>query len=165
MGTTPIPGTAAATPAPPSPFAATADDAGTRKCYDVAVIGGGVVGHGIAWAARRSGRTVALIDDAPGSGASWAAAGMLAPVSELHYQEEALLELMLESSRLWPAFAAGLEGTGLEGTGPEDRARERGTVPATSRRRPSPWGPTPPTAGRSRTCAWCNRPPGWRWSR
>ena len=74
--------------------------------YDVAVIGGGVVGHGIAWAAMRSGRSVALIDDAPGSGASWAAAGMLAPVSELHYQEEELLELMLESSRLWPAFAA-----------------------------------------------------------
>ena len=90
--------------------AAVADDDETRKCYDVAVIGGGVVGHGIAWAARRSGRSVALIDDAPGSGASWAAAGMLAPVSELHYQEEALLELMLESSRLWPAFAAGLEG-------------------------------------------------------
>jgi hypothetical protein len=31
---------------------------------------------------------------------------MLAPVSELHYQEEDLLELMLESSGLWPAFAA-----------------------------------------------------------
>lgn len=76
--------------------------------YDVAVIGGGVIGHGIAWAARRSGRTVALIDDAPGSGASWAAAGMLAPVSELHYQEEDLLALMLEGSRLWPAFAASL---------------------------------------------------------
>ena len=74
------------------------------------MIGGGVVGHGIAWAARQSGRSVALIDDAPGSGASWAAAGMLAPVSELHYQEELLLELMLESSRLWPAFAAGLAG-------------------------------------------------------
>ena len=89
-----------------------------EKYYDVAVIGGGVVGHGIAWAARRSGRSVALIDDAPGSGASWAAAGMLAPVSELHYQEEALLELMLESSRLWPAFAAGLEGgAGDTGTG------------------------------------------------
>lgn len=117
MGTTPVPGPAAATDAPPSPSTASADDAGTRKCYDVAVIGGGVVGHAIAWAARRSGRTVALIDDAPGSGASWAAAGMLAPVSELHYQEEALLELMLESSRLWPAFAAGLEGTG-----PEDNA-------------------------------------------
>ncbi|MGP4031410.1 FAD-dependent oxidoreductase [Pseudarthrobacter sp. 1C304] len=112
MGTTPVPGPAAARDAPPT--AGAADDAEARKCYDVAVIGGGVVGHGIAWAARRSGRTVALIDDAPGSGASWAAAGMLAPVSELHYQEEALLELMLESSRLWPDFAAGLEGTGLE---------------------------------------------------
>lgn len=93
-----------------APDTATPDDAETRECYDVAVIGGGVVGHGIAWAARRSGRSVALIDDAPGSGASWAAAGMLAPVSELHYQEEALLELTLESSRLWPAFAAALDG-------------------------------------------------------
>ncbi|QCB96876.1 glycine oxidase ThiO [Arthrobacter sp. PAMC25564] len=85
------------------------DDAASGVCYDVAVIGGGVIGHGIAWEAIRSGRSVALIDDAPGSGASWAAAGMLAPVSELHYQEEALLELMIESSRLWPAFAAGLD--------------------------------------------------------
>lgn len=75
---------------------------------DLAVIGGGVIGHGIAWEARRSGRSVVLIDDAPGSGASWAAAGMLAPVSELHFQEEDLLELMLESSGKWPAFAAGL---------------------------------------------------------
>jgi glycine oxidase len=33
---------------------------------------------------------------------------MLAPVSELHYQEEDLLELMLESSALWPAFAGDL---------------------------------------------------------
>lgn len=76
---------------------------------DVAVIGGGVIGHGIAWEARRSGRSVVLVDDAPGSGASWAAAGMLAPVSELHYQEEDLLELMLESSGRWPAFAADLD--------------------------------------------------------
>ena len=74
----------------------------------MAVIGGGVVGHGIAWGARRSGRSVALIDEAPGSGASWAAAGMLAPVSELHYQEEGLLELMLESSARWPEFASTL---------------------------------------------------------
>ena len=85
---------------------------------DVAVIGGGVIGHGIAWEARRSGRTVALVDDAPGTGASWAAAGMLAPVSELHYQEEELLALMLEAARLWPGFAAGLRsGPGEEDTG------------------------------------------------
>ena len=82
---------------------------------DVAVIGGGVIGHGIAFEASRAGRSVVLIDDAPGSGASWAAAGMLAPVSELHYQEEQLLELMLESSRLWPGFAAGIDA-GAAGT-------------------------------------------------
>jgi glycine oxidase len=78
---------------------------------DVAVIGGGVIGHGIAFEASRTGRSVVLVDDAPGSGASWAAAGMLAPVSELHYQEEQLLELMLESSRLWPGFAAAIDAS------------------------------------------------------
>ena len=83
---------------------------------DVAVIGGGIIGHGIAWEARQSGRSVVIIDDAPGTGASWAAAGMLAPVSELHYQEEELLELMLHSSRLWPEFAAGLEGQEPDGS-------------------------------------------------
>lgn len=86
--------------------------AAARLHADVAVIGGGVIGHGIAWEARRSGRTVVLIDKAPGTGASWAAAGMLAPVSELHYQEEELLELMLESSARWPAFAAALADGG-----------------------------------------------------
>lgn len=84
---------------------------------DVAVIGGGVVGHSIAWEARRSGRSVVLIDDAPGAGASWAAAGMLAPVSELHYQEEDLLELMLASSARWPGFAAELAAASGESPG------------------------------------------------
>ncbi len=84
---------------------------------DVAVVGGGVVGHAIAWEAQRSGRSVALIDDAPGSGASWAAAGMLAPVSELHYQEEDLLDLMLASSARWPGFIADLAAASGERTG------------------------------------------------
>lgn len=84
---------------------------------DVAVIGAGVVGHGIAWEIQRSGRSVALIDDAPGAGASWAAAGMLAPVSELHYQEEDLLELMLDASSRWPGFAAGVAAAAGTGTG------------------------------------------------
>ena len=90
------------------PTGSSSAGAPARIHTDVAVIGGGVIGHGIAWEARRSGRSVVVIDDAPGSGASWAAAGMLAPVSELHYQEEELLELMLQSSGLWPAFAANL---------------------------------------------------------
>ena len=77
---------------------------------DVAVIGGGIIGLGIAHEARRQGRSVVLIDPTPAAGATFAAAGMLAPVSELHYQEEDLLELMLESSRLWPAFIRSVHG-------------------------------------------------------
>ncbi len=85
---------------------------------DVAVIGGGVIGLGIAGEARRSGRSVVLIDPAPASGATFAAAGMLAPVSELHYQEEDLLELMLESSALWPDFERNVTGPSTgRGTG------------------------------------------------
>ncbi|MFJ4226265.1 glycine oxidase ThiO [Paenarthrobacter nicotinovorans] len=75
---------------------------------DVAIIGGGIIGLGIAHQARMLGRSVALIDPAPASGATFAAAGMLAPVSELHYQEEDLLDLMVESSRLWPSFVGSL---------------------------------------------------------
>lgn len=92
-----------------SPPAPGRDEPSRDISADVAVIGGGIIGHGVAWEARQSGRSVVIIDDAPGTGASWAAAGMLAPVSELHYQEEELLELMLHSSGLWPAFAAALQ--------------------------------------------------------
>jgi len=81
------------------------------------VIGAGIVGLGIAWAAVRSGRTVAVIDPAPANGATYAAAGMLAPVSELHYEEEDLLELTLASAARYPAFVAPLEpGTGYLST-------------------------------------------------
>ncbi|MDQ6739720.1 MAG: FAD-dependent oxidoreductase, partial [Actinomycetota bacterium] len=62
---------------------------------DVVVIGGGIVGLGIAWEAQRTGRSVTVIDPSPAAGATFAAAGMLAPVSELHYQEEQLLGLTL----------------------------------------------------------------------
>jgi len=86
------------------------------RTVDVAVIGGGIVGLGIAWAAVQSGRTVAVIDPMPAAGATYAAAGMLAPVSELHYQEEHLLELMLASASLYPAFVESL-GTDVEATG------------------------------------------------
>ncbi|GAA3282215.1 glycine oxidase ThiO [Paenarthrobacter aurescens] len=89
-----------------------ADSRHTHLQADVAVIGAGIIGHGIAHEARRQGRSVVLIDPEPASGATFAAAGMLAPVSELHYQEEELLELMLESSRLWPAFVKGLSTQG-----------------------------------------------------
>jgi glycine oxidase len=73
------------------------------------VVGAGVIGLGIAWRAAAAGMTVTVVDDAPGRGASWAAAGMLAPVTEVHYGEEALLRLNLASADRWPAFAAEVE--------------------------------------------------------
>ncbi|WP_283133741.1 glycine oxidase ThiO [Rhizohabitans arisaemae] len=76
--------------------------------YDVVVIGGGVVGLSIAWRTAERGLAVAVVDPGPGSGASHAAAGMLAPISEVAYTEEPSLRLGRESLALWPAFAADL---------------------------------------------------------
>ncbi|WP_299958513.1 glycine oxidase ThiO [uncultured Modestobacter sp.] len=81
-------------------------DAGTT---DVAVAGGGLIGLAVAWRAAQRGLSVTVVDDAPGTGASEAAAGMLAPVTEAAYGEEALLRLCLASVQRWPAFAAELE--------------------------------------------------------
>ena len=71
---------------------------------DVVVAGGGLVGLSVAWRAASRGLSVTVVDDAPGSGASRAAAGMLAPVSEAGYGEEALLRLCLASLERYPAF-------------------------------------------------------------
>jgi glycine oxidase len=81
---------------------------------DCAVLGGGLIGLAIAWRAALGGLSVHLADPEPGAGASTAAAGMLAPVTEAHYGEERLLELNLRSARRYPEFAAELEqATGL----------------------------------------------------
>ena len=73
------------------------------------MVGGGVIGLGIAWRAALAGMTVTVVDQAPGRGASWAAAGMLAPVTEVHYGEQALLALNLAAAARWPGFAVELE--------------------------------------------------------
>src|SRR5207302_8293501 len=64
------------------------------------------------------------VDAAPGSGSSWVAAGMLAPVTEAWPGEEELLELGAESLRRWPAFAAEL----AEAAGQPAGLRTEGTV-------------------------------------
>ena len=71
------------------------------------VVGAGVVGSAVAWraAADRLADEVLLVDPDPGSGASWVAGGMLAPVTEAWPGESELLELGAESLRRWPAFA------------------------------------------------------------
>lgn len=81
----------------------------------MAVVGGGVIGLACAWRLAQRGASVTVVDPIPGAGASHAAAGMLAPVTEVHHGEEPLLALNLASAQLWPAFAAELvEAAGLD---------------------------------------------------
>jgi glycine oxidase len=79
----------------------------------IVIVGAGVSGLGIGWKLAEAGRAVTVIDrGAAGRGASWAAAGMLAPQVEAEPGEEALLPLMLESQALWAEFAPALERAG-----------------------------------------------------
>jgi glycine oxidase len=71
----------------------------------VVVVGGGVIGEASAWRLARHGAQVTVVDPAPGTGASWVAAGMLAPVAEAGPGEEVVLALNLASAGRWPGFA------------------------------------------------------------
>jgi glycine oxidase len=82
---------------------------GSGRSCDILVVGGGVIGLSIAWRAALRGLTVTVLDPAPGSGASHHAAGMLAPVTEVHYGEEDLLRLNLSAAQRYPSFVAELE--------------------------------------------------------
>jgi len=90
----------------------------------VLVAGGGLIGLAVAWRAARRGLAVTVVDDAPGTGASRAAAGMLAPLTEASYGEEALLALARTSLDRYPAFLADLRGDG----GHEVALRTAGTL-------------------------------------
>jgi glycine oxidase len=77
---------------------------------NVAIIGAGVIGLGIAWRLALRGVPVAVFDKgACGAGASHAAAGMLAACAEAEPGEEALVTLGRASQARWPAFAAELK--------------------------------------------------------
>ncbi|UZJ31763.1 glycine oxidase ThiO [Streptomyces endophytica] len=84
---------------------------------DVLVIGGGIIGLVTAWRAAGRGLTVAVADPAPGGGAAYVAAGMLAAVTELHYGEQTLLGLNLASAGRYPRFIEELEEAGGQPTG------------------------------------------------
>src|SRR5215211_6059184 len=97
--------------------------------HDVAVVGGGVIGLAVAWrAAQRGLRTVVL--DAGEPGAWQHAAGMLAPVTEAEFGEDALLALGLRAAEGFPRFCAELADAsgrdpGLRPTGTLVVARDR----------------------------------------
>lgn len=94
------------------------------EAVEVAVVGAGAIGLAIAWRLSQAGVNVALIDPRPGLGASWAAAAMLAPITEAHYGDEPLVPLNLASYRRWPDFAAELEAA----TGRASGFRATGTL-------------------------------------
>lgn len=72
---------------------------------EVVIAGGGVVGLACAWRLAREGRAVTVCDPGTDPGASWAAAGMLAPATEATFGEEAQLALNLASADRWRGFA------------------------------------------------------------
>jgi glycine oxidase len=82
----------------------------------VRVLGAGIIGLAVAEELIGRGHDVEVVDPAPGRGASWAAAGMLAPAAELWHGEEALHRLTRASTALWPAYAARLGVPLREGT-------------------------------------------------
>jgi len=81
----------------------------------VIVVGGGVIGAATASRLALRGRRVTLIErGSPGREATWAAGGMLAPLSEAD-QDDAFLRLTRESLRAYPAFVAEVErASGLQ---------------------------------------------------
>ncbi|WP_432549540.1 FAD-dependent oxidoreductase, partial [Kineococcus esterisolvens] len=89
----------------------------------VVVLGGGVVGAACAWRLAGRGHRVVLVDPVPGGGASRAAAGMLAPVSELHHGERELLELGLLAAAGFPRYVADVERGGGGGPPPHPPRR------------------------------------------
>lgn len=76
---------------------------------DVLVVGRGIVGALAAWRASRAGLRVVCLDPTPGDGATHAAAGMIAPVTEAEFNEHELAALNVASAGAWPALAAELE--------------------------------------------------------
>jgi len=83
------------------------------KEENVAVIGGGIIGLSVAWQLARRGRPVTVFDrDEAGKGASWAAAGMLAPVSEFGFENEDFLDFGQRSMEVFPRFLDELAADG-----------------------------------------------------
>src|SRR5437879_5764694 len=85
---------------------------------DVVVVGAGIIGLAAAWRARQRGMAVTVLErEVAGRAASHVAAGMLAPVAEVEFGEDARrgLALGLRSAQMWPEFAAQLEAaTGID---------------------------------------------------
>jgi glycine oxidase len=95
---------------------------------DAIVIGAGIVGLSVAFELLRRELTVIVVDRArAGSGASWTAAGMLAPVSEAESDTPVSTALALDSLLRYPEFIGAVERA-AETTGLASELRREGTL-------------------------------------
>jgi glycine oxidase len=96
----------------------------SNPAADAAIIGGGLIGLTAAWRLAQRVLAVTVIDPSPGEAASRAAAGMLAPISEVTYGEDDLLRFATEGLRRYPDFVEEIEAA----TGQQVGLRREGTL-------------------------------------
>jgi glycine oxidase len=88
------------------------------KQKDVIIIGAGIAGLSSAYFLAKAGRSVTLVDKGPvEASATWAAAGMLAPVHELEFTEVDLLAASLHSKAMFEEWERELGDIGLQRSG------------------------------------------------
>ena len=79
--------------------------------FDIAVVGGGLLGRCLAWRASRAGARVVLYDAGSYRGensAGWVAAGMIAPTTEVIDVDPEIASMGEHSLSLWPQWLAEL---------------------------------------------------------
>lgn len=76
----------------------------------ILIVGGGVIGLSLGWELARQGCAVRICERGrAGQEASWAAAGMLSALAEVHFEEQDLLRLGLESAAIYPGWVEQVE--------------------------------------------------------
>ena len=91
----------------------------------ITVVGGGIIGLTTAFELTERGQRVRVYDPTPGergTGASYFAGGMLAPIAEVQFQQDALFPLMVASANAYPSLMRRLAAvtdapTGYDTTG------------------------------------------------
>jgi glycine oxidase len=79
--------------------------------FDIAVLGGGLLGRCLAWRASRAGARVVLYEAGTYQGensAAWVAAGMIAPTTEAIDADAEIVSMGKHSLSLWPRWLAEL---------------------------------------------------------
>nr|WP_197676247.1 FAD-dependent oxidoreductase [Nakamurella panacisegetis] len=81
----------------------------SRPRGDVVIVGGGVIGLACAFRLSEAGAEITVVDPGGAAGASWAAAGMLAPLSEAGFGEQDLVELNVAAVAEFRVLAEALD--------------------------------------------------------